>query len=135
MHLSRTPGTVPTETSATSEMGSYNCPADNGTVYTANIGPGYQFMRVCNADFYGLGLNGQDIINLGSIIAYSMEQCIDACAQNRDSEASGCSAVAYGANISRALDRPAPGNCWLKDQRSEVRVDNSGQAEAAYLVS
>ncbi|QDS77718.1 hypothetical protein FKW77_004191 [Venturia effusa] len=126
--------TISTSPTATAGMGTYNCPADNGTTYSPNLTKRYNFKILCDTDFYGKGVNGKAVVDVQNVLATSLQACIDQCASQRYA-GSNCSAVAYGANITQALARGGvQGNCFLKDQRSAIaQADSSGQQEAAFL--
>jgi hypothetical protein len=117
-------------------MGAYNCPSDNGTIYSPSITKSYTFQILCNIDWYGVAISGNaNLVDIQTVLATSIDACIDSCAAQRFS-GGNCSAVSYGANITLALSRGGvPGNCFLKDQRGLVdRKDTSGQEIAAYLI-
>lgn len=106
----------------TSGMGSYNCPAQNNTLYTSNITRDVTYRILCSADQpVGVaGIDGGTVEDLNSgLVATSIEACIDLCV-GAEIGGSTCTAVTYSANITTALDRGGiTGNCFLKNQRAE----------------
>jgi len=120
-------------------MGTYNCPAQNGTSYTPSIDTSATYTIVCDVD-QPKGVSGIDgglveDINTGTV-TYSIEACIDGCVGNNIG-GGGCTAVTYGANVTLALTRTSEGisgNCFYKTQRAADFVsDNSGQILSAFL--
>ena len=121
-----------------SPRGSYFCPAEDGVTYTPPVASEYKFKLLCDTD-WPVGVKGAirgSVVDIQAVVAYSVRDCIDQCAVQRSSGGK-CSAVAYGADVERALRRTGiRGNCFLKDQRGkEDLADHSGQAEAAYLIA
>ncbi|KIW78739.1 hypothetical protein Z517_08578 [Fonsecaea pedrosoi CBS 271.37] len=140
-----TTGTTSTSTSSTaaattssSGEGTYNCPADNNTNYVSPLLSTATWTILCDTDWpSGVdSFSGGTVVDLTAVIAYSIEACVDQCAAYNVA-GGNCEAVVYGANITLALSRGGiQGNCFLKSDRGEENIaDNSGQVEAAYLLS
>ncbi|OAP58340.1 hypothetical protein AYL99_07430 [Fonsecaea erecta] len=123
---------------ASSQEGTYNCPADNNEEYVSSVDATATWTILCNTDWPAgvAALSEGTVYDLDAVIAYSVQSCIDQCVENNLS-GGGCQAVVYGANITLALSRSGiTGNCFLKNDRgAQNSVDNSGQVEAAYASS
>ncbi|OAG40344.1 hypothetical protein AYO21_05435 [Fonsecaea monophora] len=141
----KTTSTTSTSTSSTaaattssSGEGTYNCPADNNTNYVSPLLSTATWTILCDTDWpSGVdSFSGGTVVDLTAVIAYSIEACVDQCAAYNVA-GGNCEAVVYGANITLALSRGGiQGNCFLKSDRGEENIaDNSGQVEAAYLLS
>jgi hypothetical protein len=135
-----TTASTPTSSPSASGMGTYECPASNGSTYTPSLAStALTFIRLCSVDWPlgASGISGGSVVDIEAVIATSMESCIDQCAAYSNANGGVCRAVTYGANITRALARGGiSGNCFLKTQKGiKDLADGSGQEEGAYLAS
>lgn len=84
-----------------------------------------KFSSYCDVDFHwGLpAKQGGNITDLVLIIAYSAEDCMEACSgynyeQNKLNSASRCRAMTFRANLAYKYGQFG-GNCWLKNDTVE----------------
>lgn len=134
-----TPATSSPESSASptnQRIGSYNCPADNNTIYRSSSTRPLLFLRLCDLD-YPAGSEGVGrgvVVDLRATNTTSLEACIDQCAFDF-LNLSNCTAVTYSASTILATDRSSRGNCLLKDQLAKLPVrDGNRQFQSAFLV-
>lgn len=98
--LNATP-TVSTSPSATPAAADVQCPAVNGTMYTASSG-GKRFRRMCGVDYGGEG----EAVDIGNVKTRSLDACIDACASRGN-----CTGAGWG--IIKGDQGPTH-SCWMK---------------------
>jgi hypothetical protein len=96
-----------------------NCPTINNTVFKNNFNQEYNYS--CGIDLGNLLTDsGAAIVDLGAVVAYTVEDCLDACsALTFQTMLSGrengptCTSISWFANA-RAVVSVGNGNCWLK---------------------
>ena len=95
-----------------------NCPDADGQMYTASS-TDQTFAITC-----GLGLNYGDIAN---IVAYTLADCIDACASvnNISGNNTACSKVEFNAFLAQGAT--PYGNCWIKTAAAVSAPQSSGK--------
>jgi hypothetical protein len=127
--------------------GEYDCPSDHEKIYHPVGANSQTFIVLCDVDFTASspGIDGGRVFDLQTVIATSIESCIEQCVVwNTEHRRNGmapdpdriCKAVTYDSKIFNALGKPnVSGNCYLKNQRS-ANVYAVGQylaAESAFL--
>jgi hypothetical protein len=97
-----------------------DCPHINDTVVTNHFNQNYKY--TCNIDLDNLpNAAGGNITDIAAIVAYTIEDCIDACSaitfQTFIQDIKGgptCSGVTWFADA-KAVTGVNNGNCWLKN--------------------
>jgi hypothetical protein len=92
-----------------------DCPAISSTTYTAQNSSNI-FAITCDLDYPSWNVGNEDIV---SIIAYSLQDCLEACSQMTSSGVASCAGALFESDLSSWLG----GNCYLK---SSLVTSNSG---------
>jgi hypothetical protein len=108
-----------------------DCPAIDGTTWRNHFNQDYKY--TCGVDLGNLpSRDNGNITDIAAIIAYSVEDCIDACSAinfqtylSASADATTCSSVSFF-NQAAAVIGVGNGNCWLKKGRLAEGV--SGKA-------
>ncbi|RSM06501.1 hypothetical protein CEP52_005697 [Fusarium oligoseptatum] len=92
---------------------------------TIQLTNGFDFKVYCGTDGGGVGNadGGGTLKDLVGIIAYSLEDCLQACTQMNamdDNQDTGvtCKSVSFRANLAQSYKQYG-GNCWLKDGKKK----------------
>ena len=97
----------------------YPCPGINSSTYTTHQTSAQTFRYICGINYHSgdYGDNGYPIDNLGAMVAYSVEDCVEACSLFNEYNASGeqsCMAVTFGAQLDYFY-KTYHANCFLKN--------------------
>ena len=132
--LTRTASSASTSSTSGSNLSNYsappmlnidslalNCPAINNTQYKSHFNQNFTYY--CGVDFGNLkSSTGGNITDIAAIIAYSIEDCIDACsAINLQSALQGrlgaleCTSITFLSASTKETISFGGGNCWLKN--------------------
>ena len=96
-----------------------NCPSIDGTMIKNHFNQNFKY--TCGVDLSNLpAAEGGNITDIAAIIAYTVEDCIDACSGinfqtliGASADGTTCSSISWTANAAASVS-VGNGNCWLK---------------------